>query len=68
MCPSADLPEGCSKVSALGIAVFRHKGRLYALEDRCSHGAGRLSDGDIEDINPRVRIRVLSIVLCDLAA
>ena len=56
VCSSVELPEGGSKVSPLGIAVFRHQGRLYAVEDRCSHGTGRLSDGDIEDINPKVRL------------
>ena len=52
LCATEDLPEGASRVSPLGVAVFRHRGRLYAVEDRCSHGAGRLSDGDIEDIDP----------------
>jgi nitrite reductase/ring-hydroxylating ferredoxin subunit len=52
LCASEELPEGTSRVSPLGIAVFRHRSRLYAVEDRCSHGTGRLSHGDIEDIEP----------------
>ena len=36
VCSSADLANGSSRVSSDGIAVFRHQGRLYAVEDRCS--------------------------------
>ena len=39
-------------MSRSGVALFRHKGQLYAVEDRCSHGSGSLSCGDIEDIDP----------------
>jgi len=53
LCPSDQLKEGGSMVSADGVAVFRHKGKLYALEDKCSHGRGSLSEGDIEDIDPK---------------
>jgi len=38
VCSSSELPEGKSKVSSSGVAVFRKNGMLYAIEDRCSHG------------------------------
>jgi nitrite reductase/ring-hydroxylating ferredoxin subunit len=31
------------------IAVYHLEDGLYATDDRCSHGAARLSDGEVED-------------------
>lgn len=31
------------------VAIVRHNGGLYAIEDECSHGNVPLSEGDVED-------------------
>eukprot|EP01116_Phalansterium_solitarium_P006965 TRINITY_DN19416_c0_g1_i1.p1 TRINITY_DN19416_c0_g1~~TRINITY_DN19416_c0_g1_i1.p1 ORF type:complete len:171 (+),score=17.77 TRINITY_DN19416_c0_g1_i1:80-592(+) len=33
------------------IAVFKHKGRFFAIDNRCRHQGGPLCTGDIEDIS-----------------
>ena len=33
----------------LAVAIVRHDGNLYAIEDECSHGRVPLSEGDVED-------------------
>ncbi|WP_296138432.1 non-heme iron oxygenase ferredoxin subunit [uncultured Tessaracoccus sp.] len=33
----------------LDVAIVRHGGRLFAIEDECSHGNVPLSEGDVED-------------------
>ena len=38
-----DTPDG-----ELELALVRHEGTLYALENECSHGKVALSDGDVE--------------------
>eukprot|EP00854_Cymbomonas_tetramitiformis_P014790 gene14790-biopygen15242 len=50
-----DLQAGSSISVAVpkagAVAVFRHSdGKLYALSDRCAHGSGQLSLGDMEDL------------------
>lgn len=48
---SDELVEGRAKrIEAYGrtVAVFRHEGRLYALDDACPHRGGPLGRGEIE--------------------
>ena len=48
-----ELPPGAMKLvevdAALTVGVFNCGGRLYALEDRCSHDDGPLCEGDWDD-------------------
>ena len=49
--PLAELPPGTMRlveVGALTIGVYNCAGRLYAIEDRCSHDDGPLCEGDWE--------------------
>ena len=49
--PLAELPSGSMRlvvVGALTIGVYNCAGRLYAIEDRCSHDDGPLCEGDWE--------------------
>lgn len=49
---SDEIPEGKSKrVEAYGVtvAVFRHKGELFALDDTCPHRGGQLGRGVIDE-------------------
>jgi 3-phenylpropionate/trans-cinnamate dioxygenase ferredoxin subunit len=51
-CSLADLPqEGAVKVRVGGrdICVARSQGRVYALDDTCSHADVSLSEGEVED-------------------
>jgi len=41
------LPSGRKKDA---IALFKHRGQLYALEDRCCHADKSLHGGDLEDL------------------
>ncbi|CAE6940485.1 ICU11 [Symbiodinium sp. CCMP2456] len=55
VCASEDLVEGESKMIELEqeneqVAVFRHRGELFALDNRCAHMGGSLCEGEIEDI------------------
>lgn len=46
-----ELPPGTSRrvlVSGAPIALFNVGGRLYALDDRCPHGRGPLSEGRVD--------------------
>lgn len=36
-------------VGDLEVAIVLHEGEYFALMDECSHGAVRLSEGDVED-------------------
>jgi len=48
---SHEITSGCPKqVEAFGrsIAVFRHEGRLYALDDTCPHRGAALSEGKVD--------------------
>ncbi|HVV58244.1 MAG TPA: Rieske 2Fe-2S domain-containing protein [Gaiellaceae bacterium] len=50
--PAADFPPGSVKILDLGwvsIGVYNCGGRLYALEDRCSHDDGPLCEGDWDE-------------------
>ncbi len=49
---SGEIAEGCAKrVEAFGrtVAIFRHQGRFYGIDDTCPHRGGPLGKGDIED-------------------
>lgn len=49
---SADFPEDSSRLyerSGKMIVVLRHRGKLSALEERCPHRAGPLSEGAIRN-------------------
>ena len=49
VCPLDELPPGEMKIvtaGALSIGVYHVDGRLYAIEDRCSHDDGPLAEGD----------------------
>jgi len=47
-----DIPEGASAVVTVNgkdVAVFRHAGRFYAIDDLCPHMGASLSGGYVED-------------------
>jgi nitrite reductase/ring-hydroxylating ferredoxin subunit/uncharacterized membrane protein len=51
--PEADLPDDSpTAVEAEGrqIMLYRHRGRLYAIDNVCSHAGGLLSRGPVEDL------------------
>ena len=44
-----DFPPGSTKIVTVGwtsIGVYNCNGKLYAIEDRCSHDDGPLAEGD----------------------
>lgn len=46
-----DIPEGQGREFRVGdqfIAIFRHNGQFYALEDMCPHAGAPLNDGPLE--------------------
>lgn len=44
-----DLPLAVDVDDEFTVAIVRHNGGLYAIEDECSHGNVPLSEGDVED-------------------
>lgn len=38
----------CRSIGGLEIAIFRFDGELFALDDRCTHGDARLSEGWVD--------------------
>lgn len=51
VCRVGDVPEGGAKTVVVGrklIAVFRHAGRYFAIDDCCPHMGASLSDGHVE--------------------
>lgn len=49
--PLADLPPGAAKrvkVDDCAIALFNVEGVVFAVDDRCPHEGGRLSQGTVE--------------------
>ena len=52
VCPLAELPPGTVRIvevrPLLSIGVYNCDGRLFALEDRCSHDDGPLCEGDFD--------------------
>eukprot|EP00931_Biecheleriopsis_adriatica_P033467 TRINITY_DN19420_c0_g1_i1.p1 TRINITY_DN19420_c0_g1~~TRINITY_DN19420_c0_g1_i1.p1 ORF type:complete len:561 (+),score=133.70 TRINITY_DN19420_c0_g1_i1:116-1798(+) len=60
VCSDAELLEGTSQTLTLEqenkhVAVFRHRGKLFAMDNRCSHMGAPLCDGDIEDLAVRLK-------------
>ncbi|WP_461109794.1 non-heme iron oxygenase ferredoxin subunit [Tessaracoccus terricola] len=43
-----DVPLAADVDDELTVAIVRHQGNLYAIEDECSHGNVPLSEGDVE--------------------
>ena len=51
LCAAADVPEGGAikvETETLTLAVFNLGGRIYVIDDHCTHGPGSLSDGWVE--------------------
>ena len=52
VCPLAELPPGTVRIvearPLLSIGVYNCDGKLFALEDRCSHDDGPLCEGDFD--------------------
>lgn len=49
----ADLPDECPTAVEAGgrqIMLYRHRGRLYAIDNICSHAGGLLSRGTVADL------------------
>jgi 3-phenylpropionate/trans-cinnamate dioxygenase ferredoxin subunit len=54
VCPLEELPPGSMRLVPAGpitVGVFNCEGKLYAIEDRCSHDDGPLAEGDWEPEN-----------------
>ena len=52
ICPLSDLPPGASRIvewEDLEIGLFNCKGRILAIEDRCSHDNGPLAEGEFDE-------------------
>ena len=52
VCPVEELPPGHVKIvwsGPIAIGVYNCGGRLYAIEDRCSHDDGPLCEGEWEE-------------------
>merc|ERR1712203_1282314 len=55
ICRDDELKEGAVKMMVLmddnlQVSVWRHREKLYALDNRCAHMGGPLCDGDVEDL------------------
>lgn len=51
VCPAAELAEGATKVVYLAgqpVSVFNVSGQFYAVNNRCSHARGPLSEGAVD--------------------
>ena len=49
-----DVPEGKSipvEFKGKTIALFNVKGKIYAIDDECTHAGGPLSDGPVEGLS-----------------
>ena len=54
VCPLSDLPPGATRIvewEDLEIGLFNCKGRILAIEDRCSHDNGPLVEGELDQDN-----------------
>jgi 3-phenylpropionate/trans-cinnamate dioxygenase ferredoxin subunit len=54
VCPLSELPPGAMRLvewEDLEIGVFNCAGTVYAMEDRCSHDNGPLSEGGLDQEN-----------------
>lgn len=51
VCPTSDVPDGQGLQVTLGelvVAVFKVDNRYYVIDDACTHGPGRLSEGEVD--------------------
>ena len=51
VCATGELPPGAMKLvehDGRKIGVFNCEGKLYAIEDRCSHDGGPLAEGEFD--------------------
>jgi 3-phenylpropionate/trans-cinnamate dioxygenase ferredoxin component len=51
VCPTSELPPGAMRLveyEGRKIGVFNCEGRLFAIEDRCSHDDGPLAEGEFD--------------------
>ena len=51
ICPVSELPPGAMRLvewEDLEIGVFNCAGKIYAIEDRCSHDDGPLVEGELD--------------------
>jgi biphenyl 2,3-dioxygenase ferredoxin component len=51
LCPTSDVPDAQGlqvTVDDLVVAVFRIGDRYYVIDDACTHGPGRLSEGEVD--------------------
>lgn len=51
ICSASDVLEGQGLqviAGSLELAVFKVHGRFYVIDDACTHGPGRLSEGDVD--------------------
>ena len=51
VCPVGELAEGQARIvhdGAVAIGVYNLDGKLYAIEDRCSHDDGPLAEGELD--------------------
>jgi 3-phenylpropionate/trans-cinnamate dioxygenase ferredoxin subunit len=51
VCPKAELPAGEMRLvehDGRKIGIFNCEGKLYAIEDRCSHDDGPLAEGEFD--------------------
>lgn len=60
VCAAEEVEEGGARVLALEsdneqVAVFRHRGELFAMDSRCAHMGGPLCEGNIEDLGTHHR-------------
>ena len=52
ICPLSELPPGATRIvewEDLEIGLFNCKGRILAIEDRCSHDDGPLAEGEFDE-------------------
>merc|ERR1712151_1460477 len=61
VCAEVDVQEGQPKMlnlkdENLQVAVWRHRGKLYALDNRCAHMGGPLCEGDVEDLAAHIAV------------
>lgn len=63
---SDEFPEGGRQVDVQGrpLSIFRHEGKLYALDNHCYHAGGPLAMGDIEDIKLKKTGENMACVIC----
>jgi nitrite reductase/ring-hydroxylating ferredoxin subunit len=49
--PSEAKPGVKVVINGTNVAIYKYKGKIFAIEDRCSHQGGPLHVGDIEEVD-----------------